>query len=124
LSGVLHCSEENSTLSKNGDDDQSGEDNQTQTQSQVIPDNYSLSQNYPNPFNPTTYISFGLPEAAFVTLKIYDLLGNEIATLVNDNISAGMHNVAFDASSYPSGVYLYKIQAGTFIVTKKMVLLK
>jgi hypothetical protein len=123
LTGPGHCSEESeNSVSKSGDGE--GQDKAVETQVEIIPDVYSLSQNYPNPFNPNTVISFGVPEAGHVTLKIYDLLGKEIATLVNTNVSAGVHNVTFDASDIPSGVYLYKLQAGSFSETKKMILMK
>ncbi|HEU0085896.1 MAG TPA: T9SS type A sorting domain-containing protein [Candidatus Paceibacterota bacterium] len=85
---------------------------------------YSLSQNYPNPFNPSTTISFTLAQAASVELKVYDVLGNEVATLVNEEKPAGKHEVKFDATSLSSGLYIYKIVAGNFIETKKMVLMK
>jgi hypothetical protein len=125
LTGPGHCSDDsNGFLSKDGYGQAGGEEEQSQTQAEIIPDAYTLSQNYPNPFNPGTSISFGLPEASYVSLKIYDLLGNEIVTLVNDNISAGMHRITFDASNLPSGVYIYKLQAGSFIESKKMVLMK
>jgi len=90
--------------------------------------NFSLSQNYPNPFNPSTKISYRIPVSSNVTLKIYDILGNEIATLVNEEKSAGEYEVEFNPSSinyHPaSGVYFYQLKAGDFIKTKKMMLLK
>lgn len=89
-----------------------------------IPENYSLSQNYPNPFNPTTTISFKLAKSTFVTLKIYNILGNEMAILVNQNMLAGKHEIRLDAKDLPSGVYLYTITAGDFVDTKKMILMK
>lgn len=85
---------------------------------------YNLFQNYPNPFNPNTVINYSVIENLFVTLKVYDILGNEISTLVNERRSAGNHSVEWDASGYPSGVYYYKIQSGNFISTKKMLLVK
>lgn len=91
-----------------------------------IPDKFSLSQNYPNPFNPTTQINYNLPVSDFLTLKIYDVIGNEVATLVNENKIAGSYNITFDAGKYnlSSGVYFYKLQAGEFSETKRMVLVK
>jgi photosystem II stability/assembly factor-like uncharacterized protein len=89
-----------------------------------IPENYSLMQNYPNPFNPSTKISFSLPKAGNVSLVVYDLLGREVATLFNEFTTAGNHTIDFNASSLSSGVYLYKIQAGDFTDTRKMVLVK
>ncbi len=89
-----------------------------------LPADYSLAQNYPNPFNPTTSIQYAVASLQFVSLKIYDVLGSEIATLVNEEKPAGNYDVEFNASSLPSGVYFYKLQAGSFVETKKMVLLK
>jgi len=85
---------------------------------------YYLLQNYPNPFNPSTTIKYKIPEISFVTLKIYDVLGNEISTLVKEEKPAGSYKVKFDASGFPSGIYFYQLQAGSFVETKKMVLLK
>ena len=89
-----------------------------------MPRNYSLSQNFPNPFNPNTTIKWQMPEASFVTLKIYDVLGREVITLANEELSAGEHEVTFNASQLSSGVYLYQLKAGSVIETKKMVLLR
>jgi hypothetical protein len=85
---------------------------------------YSLSQNYPNPFNPSTTIRWQMPEREFVTLKIYDVLGREVTTLVNEELTAGTHETVFDASGISSGVYFYQIKAEGFIETKKMILLR
>ena len=85
---------------------------------------YHIYQNYPNPFNPNTTIEYYIPEFSFITLKIYDVLGNEIATLVSEEKSIGSYAVEFDASRLPSGIYFYRLQAGSFIGTKKMVLIK
>ncbi len=85
---------------------------------------FLLSQNYPNPFNPTTTIQYAIPKESFVTIKVYDVLGKEIATLVNERKSAGNYSVDFNSSNLPSGVYFYRMQAGSFISTKKFVLLK
>jgi len=89
-----------------------------------VPVNFSLSQNYPNPFNPQTKIKFGVPKASFTKLIIYDLLGREVATLVNEELSPGTYEADWDASSFSSGVYFYKIVSGEFVETKKMVLMK
>jgi len=86
--------------------------------------NYTLFQNYPNPFNPTTSIKYQIPVLSFVTIKVYDVLGNEITTLVNEEKPVGSYEVEFDAAGLPSGVYFYRIQAGSFVETKKMGLLK
>jgi hypothetical protein len=89
-----------------------------------IPQQYALSQNYPNPFNPTTRIKFALPESGNVILKLYDNLGKEISTLVNENLNAGQYEYEFDGSNLGSGVYYYKIFSDNFVETKKMVLVK
>jgi len=89
-----------------------------------IPAKLQLFQNYPNPFNPVTTIMFQIPEKSFVTIKVYDVLGNEVATLVNEEKPAGNYEVRFSASSLSSGIYFYRLQAGDFIETKKMLLLK
>jgi hypothetical protein len=89
-----------------------------------VPSNYELSQNYPNPFNPSTNISFQLPQANNVKLVVYDLLGREVATIVNGYMNAGKHTVDFNASTLASGVYVYRIEAGSFTAAKKMILVK
>ncbi len=89
-----------------------------------LPDKYTLHQNYPNPFNPSTQISFDLTKANHVSLKVFDLLGRKVVTLVDDVQSVGSHSVVFDGSGLPSGIYLCRLQAGNFTTTKKMVLLK
>ena len=89
-----------------------------------IPSNYLLLQNYPNPFNPSTKISFSLPKAGNVKLIVYDVLGREVATLVNEFTSAGIHAIDFNATNLSSGIYIYRIEAGNFTDTKKMILLK
>lgn len=91
---------------------------------QEILHNFNLLQNYPNPFNPTTRISYSLPEANFVSLKIYDMLGSEVTTLVNENRPAGRYEIEFDASRLSSGAYVYKLTAGNYQVAKKMILMK
>ncbi len=88
------------------------------------PVTFALNQNYPNPFNPSTTIKFQLPKQAYVTIKVYDILGRLVATLVNENKEAGFYNVNFDASNLASGLYIYKIEAGDFTDTKKMMLIK
>lgn len=89
-----------------------------------IPTDYKLYQNYPNPFNPVTKIKFSIPIPEFVTIKIYDALGREVSTLVNDRVIAGVYSVDWDGAAYPSGVYFYSINSGNFIQTRKMVLIK
>jgi M6 family metalloprotease-like protein len=85
---------------------------------------FHLSQNYPNPFNPSTTIRYSVPISEFVSLKIYDALGNEVATLVNEEKPAGNYEVDFNAAGFSSGIYFYKLQAGSFVATKKMILMK
>ena len=89
-----------------------------------LPVQFALAQNYPNPFNPSTKISFSIPEKTFTTLKIYDILGNEVATLLSEEKPAGSYEVQFDASKLSSGVYLYKLQSNSLVQTRKMILLK
>jgi hypothetical protein len=85
---------------------------------------FSLEQNYPNPFNPSTRINYQIAKDDFVTLKVYDIIGNEVAVLINKEQPAGKHSVDFNAAKLPSGVYLYRLQAGGSIITKKMTLIK
>ncbi|MDP2363169.1 MAG: T9SS type A sorting domain-containing protein [Ignavibacteria bacterium] len=89
-----------------------------------IPTTYDLAQNFPNPLNPSTTIRYQIPQDEIVTLKIYDILGSEVAKLVNEEKVAGKYEVNINASALASGVYIYKIQAGSFINSKKMILLK
>lgn len=91
---------------------------------EIIPTEFSLSQNFPNPFNPTTNIKFGLPKESNVTLRIFNILGEEVATLVNKVMPAGFHTVTFDASRLTSGLYIYRIEADNFVQVKKMMLMK
>jgi predicted GH43/DUF377 family glycosyl hydrolase len=90
----------------------------------IIPEGYSLDQNYPNPFNPTTTIEISVPKSEYVTLKIYNLLGQELSTLVSDKLQAGYYKFSWDARELASGVYLYKMQTGEFTEIRKMILLK
>jgi len=92
--------------------------------SNAVPLEYELSQNYPNPFNPTTTISLSIPQSGLVSLKIYDVLGREVAELVNEVVSAGRYQYQWDAAGYSSGTYYYKIAAGEFFETKKLLLIK
>ncbi len=91
---------------------------------EVEPAAFSLSQNYPNPFNPTTNIQYQIPNRELVTLKVYDVLGNEVATLVNEEKQAGNYSVKFNGSNLASGIYFYKLSSGNFVQTRKMILLK
>jgi hypothetical protein len=95
----------------------------------AAPDKFSLEQNYPNPFNPTTTIKYSVPfvengKDIVVQLKVYDILGKELKTLVNKNLSAGIYESDFNASDYPSGLYFYTLSVGNFAQTKKMILLR
>jgi hypothetical protein len=99
-----------------------------------VPSDFALRQNYPNPFNPNTIISYRLPVQSYVTLKIYDIIGNDVATLVNEEKGPGTYEVEFSATggsasggnayNLSSGIFFYQLQAGGFVQTKKMVLLK
>jgi hypothetical protein len=90
----------------------------------LVPDEYRLEQNYPNPFNSATAIKYSVPQRSNIVLKVYDILGKEITTLVNEEKDQGVYTINFDANELASGLYLYRIQAGSFIDTKKMILLK
>jgi hypothetical protein len=94
------------------------------TGNNVSINSFELKQNYPNPFNPSTVISYTLPTSGEVTLKVYNVLGDEVTTLVNEEKSAGSYEVKFDASQLSSGIYFYKLQAGLFVETKKMMLIR
>ena len=85
---------------------------------------FYLSQNYPNPFNPATVITYSLPRSGYVSLKVYNSVGEEIATLVNNINEAGSHKIEFDASRLSSGVYYYSLESGNFSQTNKMILMK
>ena len=90
----------------------------------TVPEKFELSQNYPNPFNPTTTIKYSIPKEGLVTLKIYNIIGEEVVTLVNENKQVGNYSVSFSAIDLSSGIYLYKLSAGSFVETRKMLLLK
>jgi hypothetical protein len=98
--------------------------NGTENQISNIPDSYSLAQNYPNPFNPVTVIKYGIPKAASLSISVYNLLGQKVATLVNETKDAGYYDVRFDGSNLSSGIYIYRIVAGSYTDMKKMVLMK
>ncbi len=89
-----------------------------------IPTEYSLNQNYPNPFNPSTTIRFGLPENADVQVIIYDMVGNKVDVLVNDNLSAGYHTYSWNATNRASGIYFCQMTTGKFTSVNKMLLIK
>ena len=92
--------------------------------SNEIPGQFSLNQNYPNPFNPNTVISYQIAASNFAKIKVYDILGNEITTLVNEKQNSGSYSVEFNGANYPSGIYYYKLEAGDFSEVRKMILLK
>lgn len=124
VTGVLYYSFGNYKLIPRTNSDFEGyvvgvEDDNTQ-----MPMEYKLAQNYPNPFNPSTTIEFSLPKAADVSLKVYNVLGEEVAELVNKNFKAGAHKVNFNASQFASGVYIYRLKAKDFVSVKKMILMK
>ena len=104
-------------------------DNPVTVDDEISPVQFSLSQNYPNPFNPSTTIKFSIPfvetgHDPSLQLIVYDILGNEVATLVNEDKPVGSYRVEFDGSNLPSGIYFYQLRAGNFVETKKMILLK
>ena len=91
----------------------------------IIPAKFSLDQNYPNPFNPSTKIQYNLSENSFVSLKVYNTIGQEVASLVNNVVPAGSHEITFDAAKLNSGVYFYTLKAGSnFVQSRKMILMK
>ena len=89
-----------------------------------LPEIFTLNQNYPNPFNPTTVISYELPQSVNVRLEVFDMAGRQVATLISGQVAAGRHTVNFDASNLSSGVYLYRLQAGSQLQTRKLTILK
>jgi hypothetical protein len=90
----------------------------------AVPREFRLDQNYPNPFNPSTTIRFALPLSEYVTLTVYDLMGRKVATLIDDSFEPGEYAVVFDAAGIASGMYIYRIQAGAQVTTRRMILLK
>jgi hypothetical protein len=88
---------------------------------QTMPEGFKLSQNYPNPFNPTTTIRYTLPQRAYVTLNVFNTLGQRVTTLVNENQEVGYHDVRFDAGGFASGVYLYQLRAGGYVASRMLV---
>ena len=90
----------------------------------TTPSNFVLEQNYPNPFNPSTTINYSIPKSSFVTLKVYDVLGNEVKTLVNEQQSVNNYSITADFSNLTTGVYYYTLKAGDFTSTKKLMLIK
>ena len=101
-----------------------GIDDNRNTRNNALPGQYALSQNYPNPFNASTLISYELPRQSQVTIEIYDILGRRVTTLINKKQPAGIYQAIWRADNVSSGIYYYKLQAGNYTKTKKMVLLK
>jgi len=99
-------------------------DNPLKVEDKGIPAAFSLSQNFPNPFNPTTVIHYTVPKTSLVNLSVFNLLGQEVKTLVNEEKSPGEYEVRFDGSNLPSGIYFYRLVAGDFVKTMKMLLMK
>jgi hypothetical protein len=91
---------------------------------ETIPTVFKLEQNYPNPFNPSTKIKFAVPVKSNVLIKVYDILGSEVVTIVNEELDAGWYEKSFNASRYTSGIYLFRMEAGSYVSTKKMMLIK
>jgi hypothetical protein len=91
---------------------------------EALPQQYVLGQSYPNPFNPATTITFSLPQSGHITVKVYNVLGAEVATLVDGVVEAGNHAVTFDGSRLASGVYLYRLEAGRFSAVRRTLLVK
>ena len=94
------------------------------TEDDIMPIEFKLEQNYPNPFNPSTIIKFGIPERSNVLIKIYDPLGSEVRTLINQEMDRGWYSIEFNAAGLASGFYIYRMQAGSYVSTKKMLVLK
>ena len=90
----------------------------------IIPKVFELYQNYPNPFNPSTHIDFSLPESANIQLEIYNILGQKVQTLKNERMAPGYYSITFEANSLSSGLYIYQLQMGNKVITKRMLLLK
>jgi hypothetical protein len=115
-SGIFNSNSNNLVLSDNS---------LTEVQTpNALPVNFELDQNYPNPFNPSTIIKYSIPANSFVQIRVYDVIGREVSTLVKAQMNAGTYNVTFNADNMPSGIYFYRIEAGNFIQTRKMILLK
>lgn len=106
------------------DGNSTSDHNLTNTVEIGVPNTFSLSQNYPNPFNPVTQIGFEIPVESFVKLAVYDITGREVAVLVNDKVTPGYHSTEFNAATFGSGIYFYRMIAGSSVITKKMLLVK
>jgi len=124
IQGIIYFSFNEYKLVPRGDSDFGSYSTGIDLAEDVVPKQFGLFQNYPNPFNPTTNIEFDLPKSGFVSLKIYNILGQEVADLINSDRMAGRYTVRFDASRYPSGMYIYRLQSASSVATKKMMLIK
>lgn len=124
LTGILYFSFSNYKLIPRTDADFVGYTTGVEVYDSAIPTDYAVSQNYPNPFNPSTTIRFSIPEAGNVSLWVYNVLGQQVAELINEQKNAGTYNVTFDAARLSSGIYFYQIQSGKYSETRKMILLK
>jgi hypothetical protein len=124
LKGILYYSYSNYKLVPRKDDDFVGFITDVEKDNSTLPVTYNLSQNYPNPFNPSTVINYSIPKESNVSLKIYNLLGQEVKTLVDETKAPGNYNVSFNARDLSSGIYFYSLKAGNFYQVKKMMLLK
>ncbi len=124
LTGIIKYKNSEYKLEPRTNSDFVGEIDAVKRAQSSIPTVFSLAQNYPNPFNPTTTIRYSIPNSSNVSMKIYNILGQEVATLVNQHQIAGNYTVTFDASRLASGVYFYRLNAGSFTAVKKMLLLK
>jgi len=123
LIGPGHCDEESAALAKAVPTEPEADDTRVEL-APVVPESYNLAQNYPNPFNPSTSITYDVPELTFVSLKVFNALGEEVANLVEGEVPAGRHQVSWNAEDMASGLYFYRIQAGSFFAVKKMVLMR
>jgi hypothetical protein len=124
ITGILGYTHSNYKLCPRNDTDLFGFINDVKNVANSVPVSYKLNQNYPNPFNPSTIISYDLPKSGLVTIRIYNILGQQVRTLVNESQIAGTHQVSFNASSLTSGVYFYSLSTGSFSQVKKMMLIK
>jgi hypothetical protein len=122
ITGVLNYSFNNFKLIPRKDDDFAGLTDIKQVD--ALPTKFELQQNYPNPFNPTTVIEFSLANEAMTSLRVYNILGQEVALLVNQNQKPGTYKVNFDASELTSGIYFYQLNSGSMKIVKKMLLIK
>jgi predicted extracellular nuclease len=124
LTGIIHYFNNRYKVVPRSNADFSGVTGVKLVREDIIPESYALAQNYPNPFNPSTTIRYALPAEQFVTLKVYNVIGQEVATIINGVQTAGIYSAQFDASHLSTGMYIYRLTAGNFVQTKKMMLVK